>query len=215
MLPVGPSTGEARPGDVARVGYVGRVALRHEADGGEIVTAAHVSRVAEIPIYPAYPPGDYTLRALPGVFPLRITHTQPTPSNPPDSLRADFGPLTLLGYEPATLRAAAGGQLDLTLYWRADDVTAVNYTVFAHLLGPFRADGPVWAGDDSYPAQTPTSALWPGLTFSDARTLRVPPDMPPGMTEIEIGLYDLETGERLPLPDGSDRVLISGVEITQ
>ena len=38
-------------------------------------------------------------------------------------------------------------------------------------------------------------------------------DAPPGPYQIEVGLYQLESGERLALPNGDDHVLLGPVEI--
>jgi hypothetical protein len=95
-----------------------------------------------------------------------------------------------------------------------EQVPTADITVFFHLLGPPRPDGSiVWDVNEGYPAQTPPAALWPGLTFTDRRTVRVPDDMPPGWYSIETGLYERATEARLALPDGTDRLLIPGVEV--
>ena len=82
--------------------------------------------------------------------------------------------------------------------------------MFVHLLG---ADNTVWVTDDGYPAGTPTTALWAGQILTDRHRLRVPDDMPPGWYSVEVGLYRLDTGERLALADGSDRALVPGFEV--
>jgi len=38
-------------------------------------------------------------------------------------------------------------------------------------------------------------------------------DAPPGNYSIELGVYELSSGKRLTLPDGTDSVLIGPVEI--
>jgi hypothetical protein len=48
----------------------------------------------------------------------------------------------------------------------------------------------------------------------DRHLIEVPENTPPGRYQIEVGLYDASTGERLPV-DGSDtdRILLEDVEI--
>jgi len=139
-----------------------------------------------------------------------VTHSQPAPDDPPANLDLAFGPLRLLGYTLDRAGAAPGESFELRLFWRADERPPEDYTVFVHLLG---ADNTVWATDDKYPASTPTTALWAGQVIADRHRLQVPDNMPPGWYSVEVGLYRLDTGERLSLPDGSDRALIPGFEV--
>jgi hypothetical protein len=95
------------------------------------------------------------------------------------------------------------------LEWRDLPAGAV---AFVHLLGPARADGgTVWALDDvplqEMPAHRPGAAA-PRLV---RHVLDIPPDMPPGRYELEMGLYDAATGQRLE-PDalGSDADGVAG-----
>lgn len=47
----------------------------------------------------------------------------------------------------------------------------------------------------------------PGGTIEDTRVIQLPPGMPAGELHIVVGIYDLGTGERLPVCDrrGADR----------
>jgi hypothetical protein len=93
---------------------------------------------------------------------------------------------------PATTRA--GQPVEYTLVWRARAKIADDYTVFLHLLD---ADGQLVANDDGQPlgALYPTSVWEPGEVVVDARVLGA--DLPPGDYQVEAGLYQLDTGERL------------------
>ena len=207
---------EARPGDTVRIGvpdgtpvdlvYDGRMLLSQVAEGWSLL---------QFPIYETYPPGKYILRTQDTRYAFRVRHSQPAPDDVPRNVDLPFGPLRLLGYSIDDGRAKSGETFEITLYWQAEERPAQNYTVFFHLLGPENpADGSlVWATDDGYPAEAPTRALWPGQTIYDRHRLHVPDSMPPGWYSVEVGLYLLETDERLTLPDGSDRVLIPGLEV--
>lgn len=90
---------------------------------------------------------------------------------------------------------------------------ATDYTVFVHLLGP---DGQVWGQVDLAPGggQRPTSGWLPGEVIVDRYTVPVEAGAPSGIYRIEIGLYEAETGQRLPVTDAKgtplpdDRVLL-------
>ncbi len=110
--------------------------------------------------------------------------------------------IELLGYSLEPDMLSAGQPITLTLFWQADEPPAQDYTVFAHVLGPPNpaSDGPVWAGHDSQPdgGHYPTSVWQPGETILDVHRLTLPPDAPAGDYQIEVGLYLLESLERLP-----------------
>jgi 4-amino-4-deoxy-L-arabinose transferase-like glycosyltransferase len=112
----------------------------------------------------------------------------------------------------------AGRTLTVDLFWRAGRALEQNYTVFVHLLGPYNptTGGPLWAQDDSYPlgGGHPTGRWQPEQTVPDRHTLDIPEDTPPGTYQVEVGLYDAATGERLPV-DGSDetRILLDDIQV--
>ena len=89
-------------------------------------------------------------------------------------------------------------QATLTLFWQVDESPQQDYTVFIQLwqqnrqLGGF--DGPPFSGD------FPTSYWMPNQTLEDAHILRTS-QLEPGSYRLLIGLYNAETGERLPAFD--------------
>jgi hypothetical protein len=113
---------------------------------------------------------------------------------------ARFGEVArLLGYR---LTSQAAG-FSLTLYWQAQQPDTVDYTVFVHLLDEH---GQLVRGQDNQPVRGsyPTSIWEPGEVIPDEYTLDRG-DLPPGAYQLEIGMYVLDTGVRLPtyLPDGT------------
>jgi hypothetical protein len=117
-----------------------------------------------------------------------------------------------------TTRAAPGGQVALTLEWQGLRTIAADYTVFVHLLGP---DGQVHGQVDAWPVSgTRATSTWaPGDVITDPYRVTVPADAPPGAYHVEIGLYLLATGERLPVLNAAgepvdDRALVPGLTIT-
>ena len=128
----------------------------------------------------------------------------PPLSEAPDSAQpqsADFGEIArLLGYQLIT----EPKELTLTLYWQAKAPDGVDYTVFVHLLDE---TGKMLIGQDNQPVNgTYPTGIWEqGELVSDTCTFDTT-DLPPGEYRFEIGLYELSTGERLPvyLPDGTE-----------
>ena len=104
----------------------------------------------------------------------------------------------LLGYDISPGQARPGETVQLTLYWRAGFVGDVNYTVFTHVIDD---EGQMWAGQDNWPqAGTFPTSLWlAGEFVTDRYELALPSDIPPGEYRIEVGMYLLETMERLPV----------------
>ncbi len=124
------------------------------------------------------------------------------------------GGITLLGYE-----TGADGALAVTLYWRLDEGADLlpYYHVFRHLV---TADGVlVREPGDSPPldGDWPTTAWLPGQTVADETLLALPPEMPPGRYNLRVGLYDPDSGARVPAYDSAgarwpdDAVVIEGI----
>jgi hypothetical protein len=135
------------------------------------------------------------------VGPLKLA--LPPLAEAPDGVQpqsARFGEVArLLGYR---LTPQASG-FALTLYWQAEQPDGVDYTVFVHLLDE---DGQLVRGHDNQPVRGsyPTGIWEPGEVIPDEYGLDTS-DLPPGEYRLEIGLYVLATGERLPTfrPDGT------------
>ena len=164
---------------------------------------------------------------------LRVARTEPLPrAGQPTvevSARLDDG-IELLGYDLTdaqgrTVTAIRAGQrLNLDLYWVARQKPAHNYTVFAHLVGlaynPVTA-GPVWAGHDSEPLDHgyPTQQWFVDQVIVDRHVLTVDPDAPAGEYELEVGMYLLQTMQRLRVTDSqgqvTDRVVLGRFPVVE
>jgi hypothetical protein len=129
---------------------------------------------------------------------------------------ATFGEqVDLLGYDLAGDRVAPGGEVALTLYWRARAPMRTSYTVFNHLVG---ADGAVIGQWDSMPAggTLPTTEWVTGEVVADHYRIPVKPDAPVGEARLWLGWYDAATGARLPLGGGGDHVeLRTAIRVAQ
>jgi len=155
-------------------------------------------------------------------------HPQPTGPQVPMSIALNDG-IHFLGYsltdasgKPA-IQVRAGDTVSLDLYWRASKKPSRSYTVFSHLVGQAfnpATSGPVWAGNDSQPmcGGLPTVQWFVDETVVDRHPLLVDPQAPPGDYELEIGMYLLETMERLPLVDSGeglagDRIVLGRISV--
>jgi len=133
----------------------------------------------------------------------------------PNPVHFNFGDkIALVGYEMDRRKAEPGEAIHLTLYWQGLAEMKDDYTVFVHLL---REGDQIWAGADRQP-QPPTSTWAKRQIVVDEYELVIPPDAPPDVYEIEVGLYLPETGDRLDLLDRDgrlmgNRVLLSKVRV--
>jgi len=116
---------------------------------------------------------------------------------------ANFGGLIkLLGYTLDAEKIKAGDNLQLTLYWQALAEMGTSYNVFTHLIDEnerilSQKDNPPVSG--TYP----TNKWRVGEIIVDRYEILVQPDIPPGGYLIETGLYELTTGQRLPVLDAT------------
>ncbi len=145
-----------------------------------------------------------------------IYHTRPDriplPTQPTTSVEAILGDsIQLVGYtlqisgspslavnsSPQSPREAPN--LYLTLFWQSLRPITTDYTVFLHLRRT--ADGVTVAQKDglSLSGAYPTSRWQLDETVIDPITLSLPPDLPSGRYTLWVGMYQLETLQRLPI----------------
>jgi 4-amino-4-deoxy-L-arabinose transferase-like glycosyltransferase len=132
----------------------------------------------------------------------------------PHRLDADFGgEMTLLGYQLEADSARPGESIRLTLYWQSQIRMDRNWSIFVHLVDDA---GVIFAQRDRYPGQgaLATTLLTPGQTLADEYVIPIPAAAyAPVNAHIEVGLYDLLDGARLPLSDGSDALSLAPLAI--
>jgi hypothetical protein len=126
---------------------------------------------------------------------------------PPGPIAANFDhQLSLEGYEltwGAVDRPDNGERaLGLVLFWQALRPLAYDYTVFVHLRD---ASGRTLAQGDHQPlAPVYPPTLWPvGETVRERSVLTLPEGVSPGSYGLWVGVYRLDTLERLPVVDDS------------
>jgi mannosyltransferase len=126
--------------------------------------------------------------------------------------------IALLGYSISSSQVEAGGILQLTLFWQASKPIEQRYKVFTHVL-----DGrsQIVGQRDAEPVggTRPTTTWQEGEVIADNYGVLVLRGTPPGEHQLEIGMYSLETGERLPVSQNGqslgNRVLLEPIQVLQ
>ena len=100
---------------------------------------------------------------------------------------------------------------NLQLIWQANSETATSYRVFIHLINE---NGEIVAQSDGEPANwtRPTTGWLSDEIIIDEHSLPIE-GLPSGMYQLNIGLYDPATNDRLTLPNGETAVTIPDIEI--
>ncbi|MGI6367287.1 MAG: hypothetical protein ACOX2L_02810 [Anaerolineae bacterium] len=132
---------------------------------------------------------------------VRVGSEEPVPLQPGVPLDVSLdGQVTLIGYEVAP----AADTLQVTLYWRAEGPLLYDYSVFVHLVD---RQGNILEQADGTPmnGEFPTGLWLMGEQVSDTHLLQIPADLPQGWYWLQVGMYRLDTLERLPV-QGSDPV---------
>ncbi|MBI2939815.1 MAG: hypothetical protein HYY04_05195, partial [Chloroflexi bacterium] len=186
-----------------------------------------------LPIARSVPSGQYQVAlrfALAGtrfrreipVQAIRVTGTKGSPegeAHPSEALDVRLGEhVALLGFDLPTRALSPEDDLELTLYWSALQPLRQSYTVFIHLAD---SDERILAQVDRLPddGSYPTDAWAVGEVVVDDYQLRIPPESPPGVYRLLVGMYDQATQQRLPATDSpagrvtQDRIWLGDVEV--
>lgn len=165
---------------------------------------------------------DKDMNRLSHAFIAQIKLSPTEPLQPPKASTEQYNlgnKIALIGYSLDKKALAPGESLRLTLYWKALADMGEDYTVFTHLID---AQNRIWGQEDSQPVDGyyPTSFWEIGEVVEDEYYLPVQPEAPRGGYGIEVGMYVLSTGERLPVLDAKgerldDRIILGEVSIRQ
>jgi len=126
--------------------------------------------------------------------------------------------IVFLGYNLTTDSVEAGDILQLTLFWQATGAVDRRYKVFVHLLDQ---NEQIVGQRDGEPSGglRPTDQWSLGEIVRDNYGVTTAPETLPGSYSIEVGMYDLETGDRLPALDErrqrlpGDRILLGTIQV--
>ncbi len=105
--------------------------------------------------------------------------------------------------------------VDVHLWWKVDKTPTTSYSIGLQLLDSAgklvaQADGPI----NHYGSKTvDTNAMEPGKIYIDYRSLALPPTIAQGTYQLELIVYDWQTGNRLLQPDGTDRLTLDSINI--
>ena len=164
-----------------------------------------------------------TLPGLMGVFMLAVAAWTPfgviapayrppalssgTAGEPEIVLQADLGgQLRLLGYDISNLDVSGDGiaqpgeAFRFTLYWEAQRSMDRDWSIFCHIIDS-DLELPI-SIRDRYPGQglLATRLMEPGLRWADRYVVWLDETVyAPSRARLEVGLYDVETGERPPI----------------
>ncbi len=208
-------TTEWKRGEIIKDTYLTRIRRRATAPTAAWVQVGlfDLAIMTEVPAY------DGRSRPIvPLLGPIKIAPWFPLEVEPQAKVKVNLGQrVTLIGYDLEETVVHPGGDIHLTLYWQAQREMSQDYTVFAHLID---AEGGIWAQKDDQPLEGdyPTSLWDEGEIVKDDYELVVEADLPAGKYQVEVGMYSLETMERLPLlgEDGEtvgDRILLGEVYV--
>lgn len=135
------------------------------------------------------------------LVPLRI-EDRPRSFTPPSvttEVNAAFGEaIELFGYTFETTDPTAGGSVNLTVAWHARSRPAGRYKVFTHLVGP---DGQIHGQRDLEPGRgtLPTNGWAREEYVTMQYDIPIDANAPAGTYELRVGLYDPNTGARVPV----------------
>lgn len=134
-------------------------------------------------------------------------------------VEAQFGEgIRLLGYDLGETTFSPGEAIPLTLYWQGAGQIGQRFKVFTHVLGEvynINSNNFLWGQQDNEPenGRRPTTTWRTDEIIRDAYAIPLDPLAPPGVYQIEIGLYDPITGARLLLDDGSDHRILTTIRV--
>lgn len=100
-----------------------------------------------------------------------------------------------------------GATVRLHVYWQCLNPMETNYTVFVHVMD---SEGTIWGQSDAMPANgdRPTSSWQPGEVIEDEYEVKISVDGPREGYTIKLGVYVLDTGERLRVCGGGTTVTL-------
>ncbi len=154
--------------------------------------------LAPLPITSGGHRGDGSTRAV------ALLWVDPQPAPPPSADAWQFGDIIALTSASVPDHPQPGSEIPITLAWSSLHSTAIDYTIFAHVVD---VAGETVAQRDQPPLHgfAPTRLWVPGQALADEIRITLPAELPAGRYEVRIGLYTLENG-RLPVAQNGQAV---------
>jgi 4-amino-4-deoxy-L-arabinose transferase-like glycosyltransferase len=177
-----------------------------------------VSGGTRLRIYSQHPltatPTAYQAQAFAPVLDARTSPEQVVHEPPSDYTPAGYTlgqRIHLLGYRVNTAQSYPGGSVHLVLYWKALQPIEANYQVFTHLY-----DGTLWGQHDGAPAcaMRPTTQWEPGRIVRDEHVIPVDPSTPVGEVPLLVGMYRLDSYQRLTAWDADGEPVGDTIPLT-
>jgi len=121
--------------------------------------------------------------------------------------------IRLHGFHVAETDLSSDDVVDLSLYWQAERVFDISYTVFTHVI---RTDGQLYGQWDNLPVSGtyPMTEWAPGEMIVDKYEIPINTYAPAGNYRLLIGLYNPATGVRLPVLDAEDKPINDHVQLS-
>ena len=114
--------------------------------------------------------------------------------------------IALAGYALPATTYRAGESVRFTLFWEALATPASSYTVFTHIVADDPAQKIGQLDQRPVADKHPTPTWRRGDLFTDPYAVPIDPNARPGSYRLIVGLYQLETLERLPITVGGEPV---------
>lgn len=158
----------------------------------------------------------FAVAALAPILWIRPAYQPPTASDTLfENINARFGDqIRLNGYEVEYDNAQPGDTIRVRLGWEVIEAMERDWSVFIHLNDPVL--GRPIAQRDMYPGRglLATRLLAPGQQIVDEYVLTIPQTaVAPAELDLVVGLYDFDTGDRLPLEQGGDSLTLDTVAL--
>ncbi len=169
-----------------------------------------VGRAPEVEMYLGDHMQQVSFDTLRGLSVMQFRRWQPSRAEIDATRNVSFGEVARLGGYTIQGPDPATHAITVLLYWEPLTQSDVDYKVFVHLVGPPRpgTGSLLWDQDDHRPLYGFASTLeWQiGTLYRDPYHLLEDPAITPIPADytIEVGLYDPDTNERLPVVDASD-----------
>lgn len=188
------------PGEVIADEYILNIAQDAEAPTAAVIRVG-VYVPPSVDNLPACDAQGRAISPSPDIARVRIAPLKAASYQPQKELNINLeNKVMLIGYDAAPQVPSAGETWEVALYWKPLAPLTQDYTVFVHLVNEA---GETIAYFDQQPlgGDYPTRFWQVGESIKDVHRLSLPDDLPAGEYHLDVGLYLLESGERLFVAD--------------